>query len=207
MLDVTDRLVVVVGGGTVAARKVLGLLAAGATRVRVVAPAFHADLPDVPAVQRVAETYATSQLDGAGLVFAATDQPEVNAAVVRDARARGVVVNRADADEAVADAGDFATPAVHRGGGGLVMTVSAGGSPALATRVRDELAQRLDPRWPQLAEAMQTLRPLVLASGLDAARRHAAFRDLASDEALALVATDGVDGLRRWIGRRYPELA
>ena len=44
MLDVTDRLVVVVGGGAVAARKVAGLLAAGARRVRVVAPRLHPDL-------------------------------------------------------------------------------------------------------------------------------------------------------------------
>src|SRR4051794_24057378 len=96
MLDVTGRLVVIVGGGAVAVRKVDGLLAAGATRVRVVSPVFHAEMPlDDSRVERVAAAYESRHLDGAALVFAATDLPEVNAAVVRDARSRGILVNRA----------------------------------------------------------------------------------------------------------------
>jgi siroheme synthase-like protein len=208
MLDVTDRLVVVIGGGAVAARKVTGLLAAGAQRVRVVAPAFAAELPHVPAVQRVAETFAPRHLDGAGLVFAATDSTEVNASVVGEAKGRGLLVSRVDADgdDDASAAGDFTTPAVHHGGGGLVVAVSAGGSPALAVRVRDEIAARLDPRWALLAVATQVLRPLVLASGLDATRRRDILRQLTSDAALEVVAREGVDGLRRWVGGKYPEL-
>jgi hypothetical protein len=54
MLDVTDRLVVIVGGGPVAARKAAGVLEAGATRVRCVAPAFDPAVPET--VERVEET-------------------------------------------------------------------------------------------------------------------------------------------------------
>src|SRR5690242_5848317 len=107
MLDVTDRLVVIVGGGPVAARKAAGVLEAGATRVRCVAPAFDPAVPE--SVERVEETYEPRHLDGAGLVFAATDLPAVNDAVVRDARARGVLATRADSDEE--DPGDFTVPA------------------------------------------------------------------------------------------------
>src|SRR5687768_11992217 len=82
MLDLTDRPVVIVGGGEVAVRKVRGLLDAGAPRITVVATDFHADLP--PTVVRVAERYEARHLDGAELVFAATDGREVNDAVVRD---------------------------------------------------------------------------------------------------------------------------
>src|SRR5215213_10147985 len=107
MLDVTERPVLIVGGGAVAARKAAGLIECGATRIRCVAPEFDPAMPE--GVDRVRGTYEPRHLDGAGLVFAATDDRAVNAAVVRDARSLGVLVNRADADD---DApGDSATPA------------------------------------------------------------------------------------------------
>src|SRR5687767_14468580 len=110
MLDVSDRLVVIVGGGAVAARKAKGLIDAGATRVRIVSPAFEPAMPQ--AVERVTAAYDSSHLDGASLVFAATDSPEVNETIVRDACERGVLVNRADDG----DGGDFTTPAMFRDG-------------------------------------------------------------------------------------------
>src|SRR5688500_6322724 len=79
MLDVTHGLGGIVGGGAVAARKARGLLDAGASRVRCVAPEIDAQLP--APVERVTERYEPRHLDGAGLVFAATDSAEVNAAV------------------------------------------------------------------------------------------------------------------------------
>jgi len=197
MLDVTDRLVVIIGGGAVAVRKADGLLAAGATRVRVVSPMFHTEMPvDPQRVERIAAAYEPRHLDGAALVFAATDLPAVNAAVVRDARARGVIVNRADADEA--GDSDFATPAVHRDGA-LTITVSAAGNPAVAARIRDEIREDLDARWVALAEAMRSLRPAILAAGLAPDARRELFRALATDEAADIVMRGGADGLRRWV--------
>ena len=194
MLDVTGRLAVIVGGGAVAARKASGLIEAGAGRVRCVAPQFPGDFP--AAVEKVAERYEQRHLEGAGLVFAATDSAEVNDAVVRDARARGVLVSRADAGEG--RAGDFATPAVLRRSA-VTVTVSAG-SPALAARVRDGLAARWDERWSRMAEAMQQLRPaLIRAGAADSRRRAELFRDLASEQALDVVAAGGLEELCRWL--------
>src|SRR5437016_10563527 len=116
LLDVTDRLIVIVGGGEVAMRKAQGLLDAGATRVRVVSPQVHERMP--ASVERLSESYSREHLTGAALVFAATDDPGVNDAVLRDARAMNVLVCRADADES--NAGDFATPAMIRRGPVLV---------------------------------------------------------------------------------------
>ena len=107
LLDVTDRLVVIIGGGVVASRKARGVLEAGATRVRMVAPSFADEVPE--AVERVASRYEPAHLDGAGLVFAATDCAEVNDEVVRDARVRGLLVCRANSDDDLP--GDFVTPA------------------------------------------------------------------------------------------------
>jgi len=192
-LDLTGRTVVIIGGGRVAARKARGLLDAGAAGVRVVAPTILADVPD--AVERVIDRYHAGHLDGAGLVFAATDDPAVNRQVVADAHARRLWVNRADAEEE--GGSDFSTPAMHRDGE-LVVTVSAGGSPALAARARDEIAASLAPKWATMAAAMQILRPRVLASGWPIEVRRSAFRALAQDEAMTVLEGQGVEAVWRW---------
>jgi siroheme synthase-like protein len=200
MLDVTERLVVIIGGGGVASRKANGLLDAGATRVRMVALSFGPNVPG--AVQRVTSAYEAAHLDGAGLVFAATDSADVNDAVLRDARARHALACRADADDE--EPGDFVTPA-RLARGPVVVTVSAG-SAALSAAVRDGLANAFDERWARMAEAMRELRPRVRASNLDQRRRAEVFRDLASAEAFATLAAGGAGALGDWIAARYPEL-
>jgi precorrin-2 dehydrogenase / sirohydrochlorin ferrochelatase len=200
VLDVAARLVVIVGGGSVGLRKARGLLASGATRVRVVSPAFHPEMPG--GLQRVTEMYRAEHLQGASLVFAATDSPDVNDAVVRDAHAVGALVCRADADEE--NAGDFATPAMLRQGP-LLVTVSSGGSPALSALIRDRLEQAIDPRWASLAEAMQVLRPRI-RQALAPPRRRDALRALCSDEAMEQVSRGGVEGLTSWLKMRFTEL-
>lgn len=202
MLDVTDRLVVIVGGGPVAARKAAGAIEAGATRVRCVSPAFDPAMPR--SVERVEERYESRHLDGAGLAFAATDLPAVNDAVVRDARARGILVSRADAAGDEAERGDFTTPARFNESG-VVVGVSAG-SAALAVLIRDGLARQWDPRWSQMAEAMRALRPMILErKDVHARQRQQMFRELATPEALDVLAAQGVDGLKTWLAGRFPD--
>src|SRR3954468_5369705 len=134
MLDVSQRPIVIIGGGSVAARKVKGLLDAGATSITVVAPEFCESIP--AGVQRITARYTADHLTNAGLVFAATDNPDVNAAIVRDAHQRGLLVSRADSTDD--ETGDFATPAILREEN-LIISVSAGGSPTLAAALRDEI--------------------------------------------------------------------
>jgi precorrin-2 dehydrogenase/sirohydrochlorin ferrochelatase len=197
MLDVSQRLVVIIGGGNVAARKVKGLLAAGATRIRVVAPQISDEIDS--SVERITKLYAPGHLEGAGLVFAATDDPPVNAMVVRDAHQLGLLVNRADAGED--DAGDFSTPAVAREDD-LVITVSAGGSPTLAAAIRDQLQSRMDARWVKMIRAMKILRPRAMAE-TNGQVRQAILRDMANVEALDVLDKDGVEGLWAWLGKRH----
>lgn len=199
LLDVSDRMIVIIGGGAVAARKARGVIKAGAKRVRVVAPSFDEVIP--PSVEKVQEAYSPRHLERAGLVFAATDRPDVNEAVVRDARERGVLVARADSDDA--EPGDFTTPA-HFREGPVIVSVSAG-SAALAASIRDDLAERFDPRWSVMAELMKTLRPLVLKTlSTNPDRRAKVLRALATDEAIAR-ADQGLPGVLAWLVERYPE--
>lgn len=185
-----------------AVRKARGLLEAGAKRVRVVAVTFVEQMP--AEVQRISAAFAPEQLEGAELVFAATNDPLINEAVVREARRREIWAHRADVDEG--DPGDFATPALLRRGP-LLITISTGGAPALAAAIRDELETKLDPRWEKMAEAMRELRPMIRqAKGLDIAGRRTIFRELASAEALVVLDRGGLEELKRWVVERHPEL-
>jgi len=199
-LDIKTRRIVIVGGGKVATRKAALLIAAGATDITAIATSFVESFP--PSIHRITGTYVPSALAGASLVFAATDRPEVNDAVVRDAHAIGALVNRADVDDELP--GDFTLPA-KVDFGDIRITVSAG-SAALSASIREKLIQHFDPRWAGLAAAMKTLRPWIVSqSHLTAEERATIFRELASDEAVE-VSAGGVEMLVRWIRDRHEKL-
>jgi len=202
LLDVSDRLIVIVGGGAVAVRKARGLIDAGATRLRVVALEFDPHMPT--SAERIDAPYESGHLAEAGLVFAATNVPAVNERVVLDAHARGILACRADWVDEGLGGGDFVTPA--RLSRGALRIFVAAGSSALSAAVRDGLGERLDPSWIALAEAMTELRPMIMRSGMAPARRRLALGDLAGAEAMEVIARGGRDGLRRWLVERFVEL-
>jgi siroheme synthase-like protein len=155
MVDLTGRLTVVVGGGPVGRRKAQRLLSAGAI-VRLVCLEPRPPEMNYSHLVWLTEAYHADHLAGATLVFAAAT-PEINRQVAADAKRRGILVNRADDSTA----GDFVVPATHREGD-LVVAVSTGGAaPTLAKRLRDRLADRLEPEYVQWVALLRELRPLV----------------------------------------------
>ena len=133
-LRLLDRHVVVVGGGQVAHRRVAGLLEARA-RVTVVSPEVTPALEALVGpgeVTWVRRRYEPGDLDGAWYAVAATDDPEVNAAVAEEAERLRVFCARADDRSA----SSVWTPAVGRQGD-LVVGVHGGGDPQRAVAVRD----------------------------------------------------------------------
>ena len=201
-LDVSRRTVVIVGGGAVAARKAAGILAAGGKSVRAVAPKFVREFPQE--VEKKNANFEPADLDGAGLVFAATDSGAVNDIVVTEARKRGILVQRVDGEESD-DPADFISPAVLRCGL-IVVAVSAGGSPALAAGLRDALAGSVTDEWVNLAEALKKLRPRIKASGLPITRRREIFRALATTDAAGALAAGGMAELCKWVRAKFPDL-
>ncbi|MEY9909501.1 uroporphyrin-III C-methyltransferase/precorrin-2 dehydrogenase/sirohydrochlorin ferrochelatase [Catenulispora sp. MAP12-49] len=139
-LRLAGRRVVVVGAGPVAQRRVLGLLDARAD-VLVVAPEA------TPAIEALANggeivwerrPYREGDLARAWYAVAAADDPEVNAAVAREAEAGRVFCSRADSAE---DSSAW-TPAVGRHDG-VTVSVIGGGDPRRAVDVRDGVLEGL----------------------------------------------------------------
>jgi precorrin-2 dehydrogenase/sirohydrochlorin ferrochelatase len=152
-LDLRGRRCVVVGGGSVGLEKARGLLECGA-RVVVVAPDVRAELRAEPVSVRQ-RRYRARDLDGAFLVVAATADAAVNRRVHADAEARGMLCNVADVPELC----NFILPSVYRQDPIAVAVSTGGASPALAKRIRDDVASRVGPEHAALAERLRALRP------------------------------------------------
>lgn len=152
-LDLTGRSCLVVGGGRVGLEKARGLLECGA-RVTVVAPEAEPELLDLP-VERVARRYAPSDVEGRWLVVAATPDREVNRRVKEDADRHGIFCNVADDPELCS----LILPAVHRVDPIAVAVSTGGASPALAQRLRAEIATVVGPEHAALARRLRALRP------------------------------------------------
>lgn len=133
---------VVIGGGRVATRKAGGLLAAG-IQVTLISPDLAPALAEhhrQGALIWLPRAYQPGDLAGFGLVFAATNQPQVNAQIAHDAAALGILCNVADAPQA----GSFHLPAVLRRPGLVVAVGSGGTDPARAAHTRDRIGALLD---------------------------------------------------------------
>jgi precorrin-2 dehydrogenase / sirohydrochlorin ferrochelatase len=149
-LKLKDRRCVVVGGGEVGLEKVEGLLACDAT-VALIAPTATAALGEHAregAIEWQQRPYAGEQdLHGALLAIAATDDTEVNIAVYEDAERRAMLVNVVD----VPPLCNFILPAIVRTGPLAIAISTAGASPALAKRMKREIAAAFGEPYAQLA--------------------------------------------------------
>ncbi|HEX2850035.1 MAG TPA: bifunctional precorrin-2 dehydrogenase/sirohydrochlorin ferrochelatase [Acidimicrobiales bacterium] len=158
-LVLTGRRCLVVGGGRVAARKVEGLVAAGA-EVTVVAPAVAVEITALGVTVEERE-YEAGEAAGYHLVVTATGSRAVIQAVYDAAEAARVWVNSADDPERCS----FTLPAVVRRGP-LMVTVSTGGhSPAVASWLRGRLERELGPEYETLVAMLSEQRRTLQAEG------------------------------------------
>ena len=159
--SVTDRPVVIAGGGEAAARKLRLLLKAGA-RVTVVAPAAVPEIQDLAAqgvITWARRPFNAADLTGAVLVYGATEIPQVDQAVSDAARAAGVPVNVVDRPEL----SDFITPAIVERDPITVAVSSGGAAPVLARSIKSIIERQLHPNTGRLAEFAEHFRGAVKA--------------------------------------------
>ncbi len=172
------RLVVLVGAGEIAAQKMEGLLAAGA-RLRVIAPevnAAFAELIRSGKIQWIPRKFASGDLAGATLAIAATSVAGVNAAVYREAEARGILCNAVDDIE---NCHFYYGSIVQRGD--LQIAISTNGkSPSLAQRLRQELEQQFGAEYGPWLENLGDAREALRAAGGTMESTKEKLHDLAS---------------------------
>lgn len=195
-LNLAGQEVVVVGGGPVAARKVEGLVQAGAS-VRVVSPGFVPELRHRDDIQRQSGPYSAQAIGSAKLVFACTDDRQVNARIAADARVLGCWCNVADDPEA----SHFFVPAVLRRGDFTVAVGTGGAGPHLAGAIRDQLDSQFGEEFGILVEELHRARKIVRDQIGDAEERRRILATLGGWESVEVLRSAGVSGWREWFDR------
>ncbi|MFA5181433.1 MAG: bifunctional precorrin-2 dehydrogenase/sirohydrochlorin ferrochelatase [Syntrophales bacterium] len=175
-LDIKEKRCVVVGGGDVAERKIIRLLECGAV-VKVVSRKLTKTLMDMAEKDQfihLDDNYNQQYLAGAFLVIGATDREEVNDRIAADCRALGVMVNIVD------DPGrcDFILPSLVNRGSLSIAVSTDGKSPALARKLREDLAAQFGPEYEDYLDLLGWLRETIIAAGRPAVDNRDIFNAL-----------------------------
>ena len=148
-LKLTGRNCLVVGGGDIGLEKVEGILACDGT-VTLVAPTAVPELEayaDEGSISWERRPYEPADLEGKFMAIAATDDSEVNIGIYEDAERRAMLVNVVD----VPPLCNFILPAIVRTGPLAIAISTAGASPALAKRMKREIADAFGEPYARLA--------------------------------------------------------
>lgn len=188
-LDLTGRRCIVVGGGKVAERKVMGLLTAGGS-ITLIAPRLTErllELAQAGLVDWYELNYMEGMLKGMNplLVFCATDSREVNELAAIEAREAGALVNDVTEPEMT----DFTVPASFRRGDLLVTVSTEGASPGFARAMRRELEQKFPESFGLWLEKLKEMRSEMKEKLSDSEERQEFWRQALSPRVLELVRT------------------
>jgi len=176
------RQVLVVGAGKVGEPKIAALLETGA-RVRVVAlqaSSVVREWAQSGKIELKLRAFTADDLAGAFLAIVATNSRSLNERVYYEAQRQGVLCNVVD----VPDLCDFFYPAVVRRGDLQIAVSTAGQSPSLAQKIRQQLEKQFGPGYAAWVAELGETRKLILASDLDKERKLDLLHSLASREAL-----------------------
>lgn len=187
MLDLRGRKCVAVGGGSIARRKIDGLIAAGA-KVTVIAPKYV----EMPAeVEIINREFEPQDLDEAWLVIAATDSQQVNSLVAEAAAERRIWVNVVDEPQRCT----VIMPAVVRRGMLTLAISTSGACPVWARRLRDDLAAQFGAEYGEMLELLWKARQewKERAKQLAPAQRKQAWEDVLDQPILDLIRNGKLD--------------
>lgn len=181
-----DRLVILVGAkGEIAGKPPL-LLEAGA-HVRVIAPSVDAEIAQLAAegqVEWLARRYLPGDLQGATLVYAATNDPAVHAQIWAEGAANGQLVNVVDVKEYC----NFHSASFMRRGLLTIAIGTGGAAPALAVSIRKRFEQEFGPEYAAFLDYAQSLRPVLRQRVPSFRRRQRFWYSLVDSDALGLLA-------------------
>jgi precorrin-2 dehydrogenase/sirohydrochlorin ferrochelatase len=203
-LDLKHRSCLVVGGGDVGTRKIMGLLAAGA-RVTVVCPELNPELRElVPdRIEWCRREYNCRDLEGMFLVFGATNDEAVNRRIHTDASDKHILCNISDRPEVC----NFILPSVVRRGDLVVAVSTSGKSPAFAKKLRKDLEQQFGEEYITFLQLMGVIRERLLSQRYEPEAHKRLFEALIESGLLDLLHRGDDTGadelLRRVLGPEF----
>ena len=202
LVDLQGKEVVVVGGGTVAQRKIETLLEYGAV-VSVVSreltPALNRYFEEGKIKFR-GEEFRKGHLDGVFMVIASTDDTSLNHRISQEASKKGLLINAVDQPSDC----NFIVPAVLRRGDLLIAVSTSGKSPALARKVRKELEEQFGLEYRTLLVIMGNLRKEVLSRGFSQEENSRIFIDIVDSHILEAIRIEDWDEVASILTEKIP---
>ncbi len=180
-VKLTGKQVLVVGAGKVGEPKIGGLIDTGA-RIHVLAIEASVQVREwanAGKIELELRAFVASDLDGTFLAVVATASNNLNQLIYREAEMRGILCNVVDVPEYC----DFFYPAVVRRGDLQIAISTAGQSPSLAQKLRQQLERQFGDGYAAWVEQLGETRRLILASDLDKETKLDLLHSLASREA------------------------
>jgi precorrin-2 dehydrogenase/sirohydrochlorin ferrochelatase len=176
-LNLKNKLCIVIGGGKVAERKVENLLTSQA-KVKVISPEVTLKLKKLAEEGKIEwerRVYKKGDLDSAWLVVAATDNPEIQKEIFKEAEEKRIFCNVVDVPELCS----FIVPSTIRRGLLTIAISTSGVSPAVARRLRETLEEIIGEEYVLYVELMKDLRKQILNLNLSPEEKEEKLQKLA----------------------------
>jgi precorrin-2 dehydrogenase/sirohydrochlorin ferrochelatase len=159
-LQIQGKHIVIIGGGSVAQRKTVTILPAGA-RLTLISPTITVELQklrDSGAIRHLQRDYRPGDLDGAFMAIAATNRRDVNLAVAEEAGRLGILVEITDNPTA----GNVTSPALVKRGDLSIAISTNNKAPALSAVIKKKLTEIFGPEYAQTVRILGAVREKLL---------------------------------------------
>ena len=190
MLNMSGQQAVIIGGGDVAVRKLSDLTLAGAN-IKIISPEFNDEIIKVSELFKdritlIKRKYEKNDLDGAMLVFSATNDSDINREIFNEAIEKNILINAVDDPSNCS----FYIPSFIRRGDLILSVSTSGASPAMAARLRREMEKHIPENIEIMLERLNKARILLKEDNafhnIDSSQRGEILKKITySDELLA----------------------
>ena len=155
-MDISGKRCIIIGGGTVALRKIEKLLPFG-PEITVIAPEIRSEISELSGVKTVRRCFEERDLEGVFMAVSASDSEELNARIFELCRAKNILVNTVD-DR---DKCGFIFPALVHKNDVTVGISTSGTSPLYARFLREQIESLLDEHYLSIGELLSRYRPII----------------------------------------------
>lgn len=204
-LDLKGKVILVVGGGRVAERKIEALLDCGA-KIRIVSNRLTAGLSKLIKLcdlDCLCEEFQEKHLEGVFLVFAATDDMALNHRISAIAKEKGLLVNAVDQPPDC----NFIVPSIVKKGNLQIAVSTSGKSPALARKLRQQLDKQFGNEYEKFLILMGCLRRKVLAKGMAQKENSRIFHEIVNSDILDALAREDRGRVKSILSRSLPDIS